>query len=62
MAKYRFDLRSGIIPVNVEFHGKRVTTIRMALDTGATFSVISWDAAELLGYSPVSPSLQIRKA
>jgi predicted aspartyl protease len=52
MSKYEFNLRSGIIPINVELHGKTILTIRMALDTGATFSIISWDAAELLGYSP----------
>lgn len=56
MSKYEFNLKSGIIPVNVELHGKSVLTVRMALDTGATFTIISWDAADLLGYVPRTSS------
>jgi predicted aspartyl protease len=50
--RHYFNLKSGIIPVNVELYGKTVLTARMALDTGATFTIISWNAAELLGYTP----------
>src|SRR3989338_8188419 len=56
MARYKFDLKSGIIPVNVELHGERVLTTKMVLDTGATFTIVSWDVADLLGYTPDSES------
>lgn len=56
MPKYPFNLKYGIIPVNVELHGAKVLTSRMVLDTGATFTIISWGIADLLGYNPKSAS------
>ena len=34
--------------------------VRLALDTGATDTVLNWDVAVLLGYDPASASLRVR--
>ena len=53
MSKLEFDPNASIIVVDVEIRGENeVTTKRLALDTGATFILIPWDVAELLGYKP----------
>ena len=45
--KYSFDPDSPIIVVEVELKGKRVTErIKTALDTGATYTMISWNLLE----------------
>jgi clan AA aspartic protease (TIGR02281 family) len=50
----KFDPKSSIIvitPTLVGINGKR-KKIDMALDTGATYTMIPWDIAEVLGYAP----------
>lgn len=48
-----FDPREGLIIVPTRLFGPTGDTlIRMALDTGATGSVVNWDVIVLLGYDP----------
>ena len=50
----KFDPKSSIIvitPTLVGINGKK-KKIDMALDTGATYTMIPWDVAEALGYAP----------
>lgn len=50
----KFDPKSSIIvitPTLVGINGKK-KKIDMALDTGATYTMIPWDLAEVLGYAP----------
>ena len=49
----RFDPNEGLIIVRTQLWGPSGDTIvRLALDTGATRSVVSWEVALLLGYDP----------
>lgn len=51
--KLRFDPESPIIvvtPTIIGINGRR--RVDMALDTGATYVMIPWDIAAMLGYSP----------
>ena len=51
----KFDPAQGLIIVPTRLYGSKGDTIvRLALDTGATNSVINWDVAMLLGYNPAS--------
>src|SRR4030066_1916360 len=54
MAKINFDPQSPVIAVDITLEGaggiKR--RIRVALDTGATYTMIPWEIAEALGYAP----------
>jgi clan AA aspartic protease (TIGR02281 family) len=52
--KLRFDPESPIIVVTPTLIGTndRRKKIDMALDTGATYTMIPWDIAEVLGYMP----------
>ena len=50
-----FDPNQGLIVIPTRLHGVHTDTIvRLALDTGATGSMINWDVAVLLGYDPAS--------
>lgn len=47
----RIDPDAGLITLEVEvFKGDKSRIIRMALDTGATFLMLPWDIAAILGY------------
>ena len=49
----KFDKDVPVIILDSEIEGlKEITTKRLALDTGATYVIIPWDVAELLGYNP----------
>ena len=51
--KLRFDPESPTIvvtPTIIGINGRR--KVDMALDTGATYIMIPWDIAAMLGYSP----------
>lgn len=51
--KCRLDIRESVIPLKVRVEGKReVKKVDMALDTGATYVMIPWEIAEVLGYEP----------
>jgi predicted aspartyl protease len=53
--KIRFDEEKGLIVVPTRLCGPGTDVIvRLALDTGATSSMINWDVAVLLGYDPAS--------
>lgn len=51
--KYSFDPESPIIVMEVELEGEEVIErVKMALDTGATYTMIPWKMAEVLGLRP----------
>jgi predicted aspartyl protease len=53
--KYQFDPKAGIILVKTKVYGPGGDTIvNLALDTGATWTLISWETASLVGYDPAS--------
>lgn len=53
MVKYRFNVHSPIILLELKIEGiDGVRTLKVALDTGATYVMIPWDIAEILGYEP----------
>lgn len=57
----RFDPQHGLIIVPTRLSGPLDDVIiRLALDTGATGSMINWDVAILLGYDPASSGERIR--
>ena len=50
-----FDSQAGLIVVPVRLWGPDTDTIaHLALDTGATGSLVNWDIAVLLGYERVT--------
>jgi clan AA aspartic protease (TIGR02281 family) len=54
MAKINIDPQSPVIAVDItlESEGGIKRRIRVALDTGATYTMIPWEIAEALGYKP----------
>jgi len=59
--KITFDPTQGLIVIPTRLHGLHTDTIvRLALDTGATGSMLSWDVAVLLGYDPASAKERIQ--
>lgn len=51
----RFDPSEGLIIVPTRLWGPRGdTVVRLALDTGATRTVVSWDVVVLVGYDPAA--------
>jgi len=54
MSKTTFDPQSPIIEATVILEGEegRKRRIKVALDTGATYTMIPWEIAEALGYKP----------
>jgi len=56
-----FDPTQGLIVIPTRLHGLHTDAIvRLALDTGATSSMINWDVAVLLGYDPASSKERIQ--
>lgn len=56
-----FDPQAGLIIVPVRLWGPdRDTIAHLALDTGATGSVVNWDIAVLLGYDPAATRERVR--
>ena len=50
---FSFDLEESAVIVRVRIWGPRGrTVVRLALDTGATGTLVNWDIAVLLGYDP----------
>ncbi|MBA7682085.1 hypothetical protein ES703_90431 [subsurface metagenome] len=59
--KITFDPTQGLIVIPTRLHGFHIDTIvRLALDTGATSSMVNWDVAVLLGYDPASSKERIQ--
>ncbi|MGH7828715.1 MAG: retroviral-like aspartic protease family protein, partial [Candidatus Binatia bacterium] len=53
--KYPLDREAGIILVKTKVYGpKGDAIVNLALDTGATWTLVSWEAAVQLGYDPAS--------
>ncbi len=51
--KLKFDPESPVIVIEPELEGKVITErIKMALDTGATYTMIPWKVARALGLNP----------
>jgi predicted aspartyl protease len=56
VARINFDPKSNVIVVDAEVfdaEGKDVESLRMILDTGSTFTIISWSILSSIGYDPV---------
>lgn len=59
--KIQFDSNQGLIIIPARLYGSQGDAIiHLALDTGATSSMINWDIAELLGYDPASVKERIQ--
>ena len=52
MVRYNFDTEEPVITLHVEIEGEIKVRPKMALDTGATYTMIPWDVAEALGLKP----------
>ena len=53
--RYPFDSKAGIILVKTKVYGPGGDAIvNLALDTGATWTLVSWETAVLVGYDPAS--------
>lgn len=52
MVKLKFNPKSPIITLFAKIDGEQTRRIKLALDTGATFVMIPWEIAEVLGYNP----------
>ena len=54
MAKFRFDTKTPIIILTILLEGQSRSKqkIKVALDTGATYTMIPWETAEILGLEP----------
>lgn len=54
MGQHLFNPRLNLIALDVRMDGigERSVALRMVVDTGASFTIISWSAAEALGYHP----------
>lgn len=58
-----FNPRSRMIFVPVSFHGpNEVRKVELALDTGSTYTMVSWEILMLLGYDPASSERRFRIA
>ena len=58
---FDFDPNEGLIVVPTRLYGPSGDTIvHLALDTGATGSLISWDVAILIGYDPAIFKIEFR--
>ena len=49
-----------MVEVKIEGQEKQWTSLRMALDTGASLTVIPWSAAETLGLDPARSRRRVR--
>ncbi|MGA1796657.1 MAG: TIGR02281 family clan AA aspartic protease [bacterium] len=52
MPRYRFDAKLPIITLYAKLEGKITVKPKLALDTGATYVMIPWEIAEVLGLEP----------
>jgi clan AA aspartic protease (TIGR02281 family) len=54
MSKFRFNTKAPVIILTIllEGQGSSKQKIRVALDTGATYTMIPWQTAEILGLEP----------
>ncbi len=53
MSEFRFDTAAGVIMCKAELvHGRRSLFIKLAVDTGASFTMISIESALAIGLNP----------
>ena len=51
--RYKIDTGAPVIVLRVTLEGEDIEKkIDMALDTGATYTMVPWDIADVLGYEP----------
>lgn len=51
--RYKLDPEAPVIVLSVTLEGEGIKKKNeMALDTGATYTIIPWEVAEILGYEP----------
>ena len=51
--RYKFDTGAPVIVLGVTLEGEDIEKkIDMVLDTGATYTMVPWDIADVLGYEP----------
>ena len=51
--RYKFDTGAPVIVLRATLEGEDIEKkIDMALDTGATYTMVPWDIADVLGYEP----------
>lgn len=63
MTLTNFDTSGSVILVDMELtssDGNKTLLLPVALDTGATFSIVPWDIAIDLGYDPADPERRQR--
>ena len=62
MSQWRFDPAGGLIMLRASVEGRtgRSPYLHMALDTGASFTVIPWEVADALGFDPAKSRRRIR--
>ena len=63
MAKTKFDTSSNVITVDAEVMNRDNTdfeSLRMVLDTGATYTIIPWNVAFSLGYDPAVSKRRVK--
>ena len=63
MARIEFDSSSNIITVDAEVMDRDKTdfeSLRMVLDTGATYTIIPWNVAFSLGYDPAVSKRRVK--
>ncbi|HIC96629.1 TPA: hypothetical protein EYP12_08425 [Candidatus Bipolaricaulota bacterium] len=55
MGRYRFDPAASVLVVFATIQGRQPAQrrrLKVALDTGATYTMIPWEVAQALGYHP----------
>lgn len=52
MAEIKFDPSLSVVLVKATITGRYSQTVHVALNTGATYTMIPWKIAEALGYAP----------
>jgi predicted aspartyl protease len=53
--RYRFERWQNLIIIQAAIEGERqVRTVRLLVDTGSTYTVVSWQRLQNLGYDPAT--------
>lgn len=52
MGRGRLDPEANVIVLFTTLKEERIARVKMALDTGATYTMIPWEVAEILGHRP----------
>ena len=59
MMVHTFEREAPVIVIDVTLYGDGRKKLEMALDTGATYVMIPWEIADVLGYRPESSKERI---